>query len=196
MSSAAALYNQNAVSRSLNSYWSTRNRLHHLVRKCFSLFALLYLGRDGTCMTCSVAITDHSHHNSHHRLVDRWKNKKKWFDQCADNHQTQLGWRCSSWAKDERKLSVYFMLATHSFFFIGMRDKTDAYTRQYVSYRYTTVNYTSTCYLFFFYNFQHMLIVMQMVMVRQWFSSHLFRNLALPQEYIGFWLNQIFNLKI
>ena len=76
MSSAAALYNQNAVSRSLNSYWSTRNRLHHLVRKCFSLFALLYLGRDGTCMTCSVAITDHSHHNSHHRLVDRWKNKK------------------------------------------------------------------------------------------------------------------------
>jgi hypothetical protein len=64
---------------------------------------------------------------------------------------TQLGWRC--WAKDERKLSV-FLYARYPLLLFHTRQDKCIYTRQYVSYRYTTVNYTSTCYnLFFFLQF-------------------------------------------
>lgn len=83
-----------------------------------SLFlALLYLRRDGTCMTCSVAIPT----TAITTAIIAW-----WIDEKIPKNgsinallttikATQLGWRC--WAKDERKLSSFSLcsLPTPSF---------------------------------------------------------------------------------
>jgi hypothetical protein len=81
----------------------------------------------------------------------------------------------------------FFMLATHSFFFI--RDKTNAYT--HVNMFHTDIRLLTTrqhvIIYFFFYNFQLIMLVL---------DGHgetlIFRSLALPQEYINWiWLHQI-----